>query len=231
MTKYKSLFKILNYSFNNKDLLIQALTHTSYANETGTKHNERLEFLGDAVLELAISDILYSKFPQAEEGKLTKARACLVNETSLANLARKLELGKFILLGKGEELQGGREKNSILADTFEALLGAIYLDSKNFFQTKKVISKLFFPLLPKKINTLTEKKDYKTQLQEYTQQKFGDRPIYTLIESSGPDHAKIFKVKVILPTPQKTEIFAEEQSIKKAEQLAAKKALQLFRQK
>lgn len=224
--KRTTLEMYLNYTFNDTKLLEQALTHTSYANEAQEEDNERLEFLGDAVLELAVSHLLYLHFPQAEEGKLTKARAFLVNEKSLANIAQKIHLGKFIKLGKGEEQQGGRKRPSILADTLEALLGAIYLDSKDFFLTQNIIESLLKPLWPKDINKLEEKKDYKTLLQEFTQENFGDRPVYSLIDSSGPDHAKIFKVKLTLPSPlEDKEFITQAPSIKKAEQLAAKKAL------
>ncbi|MDQ7033078.1 MAG: ribonuclease III [Desulfonauticus sp.] len=230
MEKYKFIFKALSYNFKKLELFKQAITHTSYANERGTYHNERLEFLGDAVLELAISEILYFKFPQAEEGKLTKARAFLVNETSLAQIARRLKLGEVILLGKGEESQGGRTKNSILADTLEAILGAIYLDSQSFKEVKRVINCLFGPLIPSNLNKLKEKKDYKTLLQEYTQEHFGDRPVYTLIKSTGPDHAKIFHVKVTIPRVPPLEITTQGYSIKGAEQKAAQKALSILHQ-
>ncbi len=229
MKKHKSnlseLEEYLNYPFRNSQLLEQALTHTSYANESKTEDNERLEFLGDAVLELAVSHLLYLSFPQAEEGKLTKTRAFLVNEKSLARVAHKIKLGQFIRLGKGEEQQGGRKRESILADTLEAILGAIYLDSQDFFLTQKIVAHLLKPFWPKKVEELEEKKDYKTLLQELTQDRFGDRPIYTLVDSFGPDHAKTFKVKLTLPSKKFPEFFAQAPSIKKAEQQAAKKAL------
>jgi len=228
MEKYKPLISSFGYNFKRLELLVQALTHKSYANENNTVDNERLEFLGDAVLELATSELVYTKFPQAREGILTKLRANLVNEKSLANLARKIKLGRYILLGKGEEKQNGRNKDTILADTLEAILGAIYVDSQNFEKSKKIIFDLFCPLLPNNIESIYPEKDYKTLLQEYTQKQFKGLPRYTLINSTGPEHAKVFEVKLTLPDPQKTTILASASTIKKAEQLAAQKGLSFF---
>ncbi len=213
----------LGYTFNRQELLDEALRHSSYVNERDDKNlkdNERLEFLGDAVLDLAISHILMDFFKQAHEGDLSKLRAAVVNEKSLCQTAENLGLAQYLLLGKGEEFTRGREKPSILANAMEALLGAMYLDS-GFEKTKEIIFRLFGPNLAK----LGEKSlngDHKTLLQEYTQEKFKSRPDYLLVEESGPAHNKIFRVALRLDGS----IIAEGigASKKAAEQNAAKEA-------
>ena len=162
------LEKNIFYQFKNKELLSQALTHSSFANEHGLENNERLEFLGDAVLELCISRALYEGFPMASEGELTRARASMVNEASLAQIARSLNLGHYILLGKGEEMQGGKDRDSVLSDTLEAIFGAIFMDG-GFEQVRASIDKIFTSFWPKKISLKKDTKDYKTRLQELTQ--------------------------------------------------------------
>ncbi len=212
----------LGYRYQDTDLLVRALTHSSYANERQMEHNERLEFLGDAVLELCISNTLFSRFPQAAEGHLTRLRAALVSEPTLARLARSLPLGEYIFLGKGEEQQGGRDRDSVLADTLEALLGSIYLDS-GYDEACACIGNLFEEYIPERVELLPATKDFKSRLQEKTQGIFRARPVYTLLDSFGPEHEKEYLVQVELPDGVCIE--ARGGSVKKAEQTAASKAL------
>ncbi len=221
------LEKRLGYRFNSRDLLLQALTHSSYANERNLEHNERIEFLGDAVLELCVSNLLFLRFPRASEGELTRLRAALVSEPSLSRAARAMSLGRFVLLGKGEEQQGGRDRDSVLADTLEAVLGAVYLDS-GYNEAYACIANLFEEYLPERVDVLPVSRDYKSRLQENTQCLFKARPVYTLLESFGPEHEKIYRVQVELPNGIKIE--AQDSSMKKAEQNAAGKALQYLEQ-
>lgn len=217
------LQNILGYHFNSLHILKKALTHSSYANEIdpSLKNNERLEFLGDAVLELCISEELFSRYPKAREGGLTNVRSHLVNEQSLANLARELGLQDYLLLGKGEESQGGRERNAILCDAMESIFGAVFLDG-GYAQAKNLVNRLFQTLWPTKISP-SIKKDFKSHLQEITQSQFKERPRYSLQKSFGPEHAKTYTVELRLPNG---EIFeAEASSVKKAEQQAAKEAI------
>ncbi|ACB84946.1 ribonuclease III [Natranaerobius thermophilus] len=176
-------------------LLLQAVTHTSYAHEQKdvVDHNERLEFLGDAVLELAISETLYKKYPELPEGELTKLRAELVCELSLVKIAEKLDLGKYLRLGKGEDSTGGRDRRSTLADTVEALIGAVYLQT-NYDQTKQLILDLFKDQLSHIDNQRIG--DYKTMIQELVQDRYGDPPKYQIVKESGPDHDKSFVAEV-----------------------------------
>lgn len=214
----------LGLAFSDIHLLHQALTHTSYANECKQQHighNERLEFLGDAVLDLIISEYIFRSFPFLSEGELTKARANTVCEQTLAKRALELGLGEYLLLGKGENLSGGRKRISILADAFEAIIGAIYIDSNYQNTSDFVLRQLKQPLL------LVEKgdyvKDYKTLLQESVQ-KHGDTALsYKVIEESGPDHDKLFKVMVSINDDELG--IGEGKSKKEAEQHAAKHAL------
>lgn len=222
MDNLHELQKKLGYFFKDKDLLILALTHSSFANEHSLEHNERLEFLGDAVLELCISRILFFGFPDAFEGHLTKLRAGLVSESSLARIARFLSLGEYIFLGKGEEYQGGRDRDSVLSDTLEAVLGAVYLDA-GYSAAQECIRKVFKEFIPESLELLPSYKDYKSRLQEATQSLFKARPVYTLLESTGPEHEKIYRVQVELPNKMK--IDACDSSVKKAEQKAAGKAI------
>lgn len=189
----------LHYVFRNPDLLSTALTHRSYINENpqlGASDNERLEFLGDAVLGLCISDLLMKKHADFDEGTLSKIRSLLVNEKPLADLAAKLDLGNCLLLGRGEEHSGGRVKESLLANALEAVIAAIYLDS-NFSKTKTIIKLMMKPLLnDEALNAQCF--DYKTALQELCQKKYKSAPLYTLRNESGPDHDKTFEVEVAL---------------------------------
>jgi len=213
----------LGYDFKNQDLLSEAVRHSSYVNETGSSElndNERLEFLGDAVLDLAIGHILMQYFPEAREGDLSKYRASVVNETSLYQVADELELGKYILLGKGEEITQGRKKTSILADSTEALIGALYLDA-GFEKTKEIIEQLFLPLI-NKVAAGNAHKDYKSRLQEFTQQIYQSRPEYELIMESGQPHKKNFRIAVKVRGQSIAE--GEGKSKKQAEQRAAREA-------
>ncbi len=185
---------VISYSFKDVKLLIQALTHSSYANENSLKkidNNERLEFLGDAVLEIVTSDYLYRQYPNLLEGELTKFRASIVCEPTLAQFAREMELGVYLLLGKGEDASGGRKRDSVLSDAVEALIGAIYIDG-GIKAARAFIESML-------LDDVEERKrfvDSKTHLQEYIQQ-VSDIPIdYKVIRESGPDHNKSFTVHV-----------------------------------
>lgn len=217
------LFDKLGYTFQQIALLEEAFRHSSYVNELGTpglNDNERLEFLGDAVLDLAVSHILMDHFETAKEGDLSKFRAAVVNEKGLVYIANELDLGSYILLGKGEESTHGREKPSILANTMEALLGALYLDA-GFEKTKRVIHYLFSPLIDQ-IDLGNINDDYKSLLQEFTQNVYKCRPEYRHVHESGPAHDKTFKVAIKI----NGDIIAEGEgkSKKEAEQHAAREA-------
>ena len=192
----EALEERIGYHFQNRHLLTQAMTHSSYANEKKlgkTGCNERLEFLGDAVLELISSDFLYKKYPQIPEGELTKKRASLVCEPSLAYCAREFELPKYLLLGKGEDMTGGRNRDSIVSDATEALLGAIYLDG-GFASAKEFVLNFI-------LNDMEHKQlfyDSKTILQEIVQEKVCQSVEYRLIKEEGPDHNKSFTVNVLV---------------------------------
>lgn len=186
----------LGYQFRNSDLAVQGLTHKSFSNEQAgfVPHNERLEFLGDAVLELAVSDWVYRRYPEIPEGGLTRIRAEVVSEKGLSAIACDLRLGEGLRLGKGEEKSGGRDKPSLLSDAFEALLGAIYQDG-GFSAASRVVERIF----AEPISGTAEQRygsDYKTCLQERFQAKYGQTPEYHLIDTSGPDHERIFTVEV-----------------------------------
>jgi len=194
--KLKELETLLQHEFLDINLLQQALIHSSFGFEkleTG-QNNETLEFIGDAVLDLAVSDILFHFYPGIREGDLTKMRAGLVKETTLAKMARKIQLGDFLLLGKGEDASQGRKKGSILASTFEAVAGAMYLDS-GYEKTLEFISTQFKPLLSEKIAGVFAE-DAKSHLQERLQEQFNLAPTYHLETQEGPDHAKKFTVSV-----------------------------------
>ena len=191
-----SLETRLGYKFRNSLLLAEALTHPSLAYETQRPHfdNQRLEFLGDAVLELSLTSHLYDLFPGRTEGDLTKMRARLVSKHALFAFAQGLDLGSYMLLGKGEEISGGRERVSTLADAFEALIGAIYIDS-GFDEAREIILKLIEPGLAD-IGEDPDRRNPKGRLQEILQGIVAESPIYTIIDESGPDHNKQFNVLV-----------------------------------
>ncbi|MCK4502327.1 MAG: ribonuclease III [Desulfuromonadales bacterium] len=188
--------RTIGYKFNDRMLLQQALTHKSYSNEQPQfiSHNERLEFLGDAVLELAVSDLVYNHYPDIPEGGLTRIRAEVVSEKGLAEIARQLEIGAGMLLGRGERKSGGNEKSSLLADTLEALLGAIFCD-QGFLVVSRVIGNIFSDAIEKSAQ-IRYGSDYKTCLQERLQAKYGELPEYLLAQVSGPDHQRIFSMEV-----------------------------------
>jgi len=219
----------LSWRFQDISLLNNALTHRSFVNENPAlkcSDNERLEFLGDAVLGLCISDALMERFPDYAEGQLSKLRASLVNEQHLAELARKVRIGDYLLLGKGEETSGGREKNSLLADTFEAVIAAIYLDC-GFARAMVFVRSLFAPLLAGGTEELICR-DYKTAIQEIAQNRFKATPQYTLTGQSGPDHDKIFETKLVIADI--IAAFGVGKNKKEAEQRAAKKAMEMLQQ-
>ena len=224
----KDLQKNLNYTFKDEKLISNALTHSSYANEmrSGITSNERLEFLGDSVLSVIVSDYIFKKFPNQPEGELTKLRASLVCEKSLAAFAREMELGRFLFLGKGEQQNGGRERPSILADAFEALLAAIYLDGGIEPARNHVMR--FVKEEIRNHNVEEAFHDYKTQLQEIIQKNPGEELSYVLVGEEGPDHDKNFTVEVRLNSNVIGK--GEGHSKKQAEQKAARQALELMGQ-
>lgn len=222
----------IGYEFSDKSKLEEALTHSSYSNELGQKHiikncNERLEFLGDSVLSIIVSEYLYDKYTSEPEGKLTNRRRELVCEKALAKYAIRLGLGDHLLLGKGEDKNGGRGNKSILADAFEALLAAIYLDAG--VNGKAEVKKFLMPYVTEEISASSisgESIDYKTLLQQFTQQADGELPEYIEISESGPDHMKKFEVEVRL----NNNVIGKGQgkTKKEAEQNAAAEACSLF---
>ncbi|MDL2346221.1 ribonuclease III [Campylobacter hyointestinalis] len=219
MDKLKRLENLVGYEFKNKELLKEALTHKSM--KTGC-NNERLEFLGDAVLDLIVGEYLFSKFEHTDEGNLSKLRAALVNEKSFAKLSNSINLGEFLYLSTAEENNNGRNKPSLLSDALEALMGAIYLESG-----LEKVKEIFTKLLEKEYQNIDLKslgKDYKTTLQEITQARFGVTPKYELVSSSGPDHKKVFEMAVYLDGKELARSFGP--SKKEAEQSAALKVLQ-----
>lgn len=215
----------LGYKFKNIELLKIAVTHSSYANENKmkiTENNERLEFLGDAILNLIVSHYLYKKYQDYPEGELTKIRATVVCESSLAFAARKINLGKYLLIGKGEETTGGRERDSILADASEALTGAIYIDS-DFDTASKLLLKNFEEDIVYAVAKGDLFIDYKTELQEKFQRKKKSKIEYRVLKEVGPDHNKIFYMDVAVN--DKTIGKGSGRNKKEAEQMAAKEAL------
>jgi ribonuclease III len=229
-TGFSQLETRLGYAFQRRELLIQAFCHASFVNEQtdgDLSDNERLEFLGDAVLDLAVSHLLMRYFEDAREGDLSKFRAMLVDESGLYEVARNLALGDHILLGKGEEQSLGREKPSILADTTEALIGAVYLDG-GFSRTMEIVAQLFFPLM-ERVASQGLVHDFKSLLQEYTQQVYKTLPRYRLIEESGPAHERLFHVGLSLRGRALTE--GKGKSKKEAEQHAAREAFFLLKEK
>ncbi|MBR6617485.1 MAG: ribonuclease III [Oscillospiraceae bacterium] len=217
--------KILGITFQNKDLLYEALSHSSYANEKKKvrRSNERLEFLGDSVLSIVVSQYLFENYPDLPEGELTKIRAALVCEKSLHRFAQQISLGDHLLLGKGEANTGGRQRPSILADAFEAVIAAVYLDAG--LEAARTHILRFIPKnLPENRSVLFG--DYKTALQEVIQRNPEEKVEYILINESGPDHSKTFAVEVCL----NSNVIGRGtgKSKKEAEQMAAKEALELM---
>lgn len=220
------LEKNLDYTFNNRDFLEHALRHSSFVNELPDKEmqdNERLEFLGDSVLSMVISHLLMDRFPKLDEGDLSKIRSSLVNEFQLAEIARKIKLGEFIRLGKGEMQSGGHKKNSILSDTVEALLAAIYLDG-GFNKIFEVI-RLHFSGLFDELAFPEKNQDFKSRIQEIVQASFKSQPEYTIINETGPDHDKTFEVELVVGNISTR---GTGKNKKMAEQVAAQKAVRLL---
>ncbi len=215
----------ISYHFQNKHLLLEALSHSSYANEKrkSRKCNERLEFLGDSVLSIVVAEFLFHEYPDMPEGELTKLRSSMVCEKALHVFAQKIHLGEFLLLGKGEEHTGGRERSSILADAFEAVIAAIFLDGGMDAAKRHILR--FIPSDPEKQEPLGFT-DYKTQLQEVVQKNPEEKVEYVLVGESGPDHDKAFTVEVCLNSNVIGKGVGH--SKKDAEQLAAKEALSLM---
>ena len=232
LTPIARLEAAIGYTFTDPSLLRQAMTHSSHSNETGERNhhllcNERLEFLGDSVLSLVVSRYLYASYPQEGEGILTNMRKDVVCAEALARYARAIGIGDCLLLGKGEALTGGCDKENILADAFEALLAAIYLDAKD--GAMAVIDAFLLPLVEKDLSELISKGidgDYKTPLQQLVQQTEGDVLEYVLLRAEGPDHCKTFEVEVrVNSNPCGRGVGT---SKRKAEQAAAKAALKVF---
>jgi ribonuclease III len=222
----KQLETALGYRFSDPALLTGALCHSSYVNEQprdDLESNERLEFLGDAVLNLSVSHLLMQRYPELAEGELSRNRAQLVNETQLAAVAKEIALGEYLLLGKGEALTGGREKNSLLADAVEAVIAAIYLDGG--FDAAFAFVESRFSRQLQKVTRSRYETDYKSQLQEHAQSVYREIPLYRVVDTSGPDHSKIFRVQVCVAG-----IAAEGdgKSKKMAEQEAARVGLELL---
>lgn len=216
----KPLQEALGYTFNDPNRLVRSLTHVSYERQKSEGHNEVLEFLGDAVLDLAVSDLLIQRNPDKPEGVLSKMRAALVNSTVLAEKATSLDLGPLLRIGKGEELSGGRSKPSILAGAFEAILGAIYQDG-GYEPAHRVVDRYFgADVTAKKLG----QHDYKTRLQEISQMLFRVPPDYRIVSETGPDHEKFFVTEITVGG--KVLGKGEGRSKKQSEQQAAKKALQ-----
>jgi ribonuclease III len=232
MLSLRKFEETLGYRFKKPDLLDKAFTHKSFVHQTDTSQlepcdkaaNEVLEFLGDAVVTLAVSHLLARAFPEAHEGTLSHKRSHLVRQSTLAHLSRELCLEKYLLLGKGELLNGGRKKSSILANTYEALIGAIYLDS-SFDQALQIVEQQMRPYLESETTAL-QVNDYKSLLQEYAQRIHRQSPRYHVLHESGPDHDKLFQASVVVEGDVKGIGWGK--SKKEAEQEAAQRALEGF---
>lgn len=223
--RLKGFEKLLGYGFKKMEHLKRALTHKSFANEhhmPSTDHNERYEYLGDAVLELSISHLLMERFPSHPEGDLSKLRAAIVNESELARMARAVRLGEYLNLGKGEDRTGGRDKPSLLSDAYEAVLGAVFLD-RGFEKASRVVRKRFEGVLDE-VGGVGFIRDYKTRLQEISQGRFKVMPKYRLVNSTGPDHRKTFEINLFIRDEMVG--VGRGASKKAAEQDAAKQALE-----
>ena len=220
--KLVALERKLGYSFKNRDLLRRALIHRSFAFEKETGENyEVLEFLGDAVIGLIVSEELIKRFPDKSEGELSQIRAFLVSEPSLSKLARTINLGDFLYLGKGEKRTGGKEKDSILCDVFESVFGALYLDA-GFEKARKVFKEKFLNKLWEILEKAVTYKDFKSYLQEITQREYKLLPQYRVVKAEGPEHDKTFTVEC---TVNQLKTYGVGKSKKAAEQEAAKEML------
>jgi len=217
-----NLEEVLNYKFKTKELITEALTHKSYKQPYD---NERLEFLGDAVLDLIVGEYLYKNFPKSDEGELSKLRASLVNEGGFTKLANYLGLGHYIYLSNAEEKNGGREKPSLLSNAFEAIIGAIYLESG-----LQIVTEIVLDLLEKNYEEISLEnlfKDFKTALQEITQSRFGLIPEYKVIASRGPDHKKEFEIAVVIDAKEYARAIGKSKKV--AQQEASKIALDILK--
>ena len=226
LRQINKLQSILKIKFRNKSLLNRALTHRSYLNEAGpgARDNERLEYLGDSVLALVVNEYLFKRFEKYPEGDLAKIKSAVVSEATLFKVARELNLGSFLLMGKGEELSGGRARPSILANSLEAVIGALYLDSGLKDCKKLVLSLLKSDI--ERIDSMESYRDPKTTLQEYVQKKYRERPLYEIIAESGPDHQKQFTVRLVVAGKSVAE--GTGASKRGAEMEAARKALEMI---
>lgn len=221
----KELQDSLGHRFADASLLQQAVVHKSYLNEmkvAGLRDNERLEFLGDAVLDLIISEDLIDRYPSTPEGDLSKMKARVVSEPALAEIARRIGLGKYLRLGRGEEMTQGREKPSLLADALEAILAAVYLDG-GLAQARSVIHRIYGSDMEAFLETEIMI-DYKTRLQEFCQREYDTLPVYTVIDETGPDHQKTFEVQLSVGGDVLGK--GKGRSKKEAEQQAAREALE-----
>ncbi len=230
----EALEKTIGYTFKNKELLNEALTHSSYSNECRSKGsavncNERLEFLGDSVLSIVTSRYLFDKYRDRQEGDMTKIRAAVVCEKALSKFARAINLGSYMFLGHGEDMNRGRERASILADAFEALLAAMYIDSG---RNTEAVERFLLPHIIGEIESIGSEGvfvDYKTALQQIVQQVEGEKLEYVLVGTSGPDHNKLFEVEARLNSNVIGR--GKAHSKREAEQRAAHEALALFGEK
>lgn len=217
----ETLEEKIGYKFQDKKLIIEALTHKSYKQPYD---NERLEFLGDAVLDLIVGEYLFVKFRNSDEGKLSKIRASLVNETGFDKLARSLDLGEYILLSNAEDKNGGREKSSLLSNAFEAIMGAIYLEAG-----LELVQKIAVRIIESNYDDISLDslfRDFKTTLQEMTQASFGITPEYKVLSSKGPDHKKEFEIGVFIEGKEYAR--GKGKSKKIAQQVAAQEAVILL---
>lgn len=226
MMNFTQLEKKLLIKFTDRNVLKEAFTHSSYVNEhhrENLANNERLEFLGDAVLELLVSDFLFKRYPHLQEGDLTRMRANIVCEESLFHFAEKLNLSEYVLLGKGEERTGGRRRQALLADVFEAFLGALFLD-QGIDACQKFLDEHIFS--DESIDVFSYVMDYKTKLQEVVQENKGSTLSYTIISEKGPSHQKTFVAEVVVNDTMSS--VGSGRTKKEAEQQAAKKMLELL---
>lgn len=222
--KYDELEQILGYKFKKKQLLKEALTHRSYSNEhqeAGIKNNERLEFLGDAVLDLITTEYLYHNYSD-NEGILSKMKGQIISEKTFSAISIKLNLGKWLRLSNGEVITGGRSRTSILGDAFESLIGAIFIDGG--LDNAKIIALKYLKDTIDNFTNIEHLQDYKTDLQEIIQQRYKSIPTYVLEKEYGPDHNKMFQISVFVENKKMGLGFAK--SKKEAEKIAAKNALQ-----
>jgi ribonuclease-3 len=223
MSKLSALETALGHAFQNRSLLEQALTHRSH----GAAHNERLEFLGDSVLNFTVATELYKRFAKVDEGDLSRVRASLVKQSALAEIAQRLELSEHLRLGEGELKSGGFRRPSILADALEALLGAVFLDG-GFAAVQKVVAALYEPVL-RTVDPKTQGKDAKTLLQELLQGHKFDLPLYTVVATHGAAHSQTFEVECAIAAME-IKVSAVGSSRRAAEQLAATQAIEAVRQ-